>query len=780
MDPGKSKASEFERRASMRNSRRISVQGGEREAVLDDGDSDFDFAAMAVSDGFRPRDSHRPQLPAQHSSSHSTQRAPSISSAASASTPDLRSSRSTSENARPSTSSESPEGAVTSQHTSSPPQRPSSIAKPPRPATDSISQRHDGAMGRIQEMATLSREPTGSSISEPYFGQETPYQGPPGPSHPYGMTGSVATTSTTAMGESSLAVSRGPAHPYGMYPQATVDESGVIPAAAIPVGFPGMPSQYQRRLGPDGEEIADIIGPDGHTEQLPPYTRYPDETYARKVRDAEQSAVSPSLAAGAAVVGPSLAVPRASIAGAGGLGLATRNPEFEPADDLDSPQSRHSSRSFGTDASHDVINTAAADVAMSEKQTPTKKWQAWGKRRLWGIVPYWAICLGVVVLVVMAVVLGAVVGTVLSKQHSYKKPPKKDGSSYQYGGAPTVTVTYDATPIPTPTDLPELVTGAFSLPLMTNRVSSTCFNDTTQSQAWNCNVLLFAGMIMNVHRNDGGGYSISVTCNQSLTLANNVYSYGEQPFLIPSPMPMELVNDTFQPARGPAWFRMMPFNKTVILPEPVLSATPASSAPTQVVARNNFNNAFGTGPGDFKRKGIAQTGDKPWVCTWPETFLEIFIYPQQNSSWNKVPASGTSGSWPSATPAPGSPTSSPTYGGNGAGGGGPTTTGPYMPIDTTGWELPPPPYPRVIKIEERRIDSSPMPSCRQVEITGDGEPAKPVKDANGNDVVIYIVENEPPPPGVPATSQSTRISNSAIEYRDTSDISDCGCMWYIT
>lgn len=348
-----------------------------------------------------------------------------------------------------------------------------------------------------------------------------------------------------------------------------------------------------------------------------------------------------------------------------------------------------------------------------------------------------------------------------------------------------MTVTYDATPIPTPTDLPELVTGSFNLPLMTNRVSNTCFNDTTQSQAWNCNILIFATMIMKIQKNvhDGGGYSIGITCNQSLTLANNVYSYGEQPLVIPEPSPMELVNDTFQPARGPAWFKMMPFNKTVILPEPVLTASPSSSTPTQVVGRN-FNNAFGSSPGDFKRKGIAQTGDKPWVCTWPETFLEIFIYPKQNSSysgWPKASSSGTSGPWPSVTPAPGSPTSSNGYPpASTTGDSGATTTGPYMPVDTTGWEMPPPPYPRVIKIEERRIDRSPMPSCRQVEITGDGKPARPVKDANGNDVVVYIVENEPPPPGAPGTSQSNRLHNSVLEYRDSSEISDCGCMWFIT
>lgn len=362
-----------------------------------------------------------------------------IPSAGSSLTQDRGSSISSGENTQPSTPYEgagSTDDTAATQQRSWPAHRPrpSSISKPPRSAHDSISLPHDGAMGHIQEMSALNRQTTASTISEPYFGAEIAHPGPDGPSHPYGMyrqnvrstrTGSVATTSTTtAMPEGS----RGPAHPYGMYSQGTVDESTIIPEAAISAGFPGLAAPYHRRLGPDGEEIADIIGPDGHTEQLPPYTRYPDEAYARKVRDAEQSAVIPPAAVGAAVVGPPLAVPRASIAGAGGIGLAARNPEFDPADDLDSPQSRHSSRSFGTDASTHVINTGATTVAMSEKQTPAKKWQVWGKRRLWGIVPYWAMCLVIVVLAVMGIVLGSVVGTILTKQHS-RKVPKKGGNS---------------------------------------------------------------------------------------------------------------------------------------------------------------------------------------------------------------------------------------------------------------------------------------------------------------------------------------------------------------
>ena len=72
-----------------------------------------------------------------------------------------------------------------------------------------------------------------------------------------------------------------PAHPYAMYSQSGLDDETssvrdmhaippTVPAiqTAMPVGFPGLNNGYHRVLGPDGEE-QDIIGPDGHTEQLP-------------------------------------------------------------------------------------------------------------------------------------------------------------------------------------------------------------------------------------------------------------------------------------------------------------------------------------------------------------------------------------------------------------------------------------------------------------------------------------------------------------------------------
>ncbi|GME42132.1 uncharacterized protein LTHEOB_5489 [Neofusicoccum parvum] len=114
------------------------------------------------------------------------------------------------------------------------------------------------------------------------------FAGNSGPSHPYGMypqgtglarSSSVTTTSTIQTPQRSLS-NHGPAHPYAMYPQNVFEDPDEIQPAPvqnqIPVGFPGLGQGYHRQIGPDGEE-QDIIGPDGHTEQLPPYSRFPEE-----------------------------------------------------------------------------------------------------------------------------------------------------------------------------------------------------------------------------------------------------------------------------------------------------------------------------------------------------------------------------------------------------------------------------------------------------------------------------------------------------------------------
>ena len=88
----------------------------------------------------------------------------------------------------------------------------------------------------------------------------------------------MATTSTVRRPERSYSGPSGPTQPYGMYSQGTVpedDTNAILGLLAPPiVGYPGRDQNFERSLGPDGEDVDDLIGPDGYTEQLPAYSRY--------------------------------------------------------------------------------------------------------------------------------------------------------------------------------------------------------------------------------------------------------------------------------------------------------------------------------------------------------------------------------------------------------------------------------------------------------------------------------------------------------------------------
>ncbi|KAK4134872.1 hypothetical protein BT67DRAFT_284335 [Trichocladium antarcticum] len=872
MYPDSSGAGELERRNSTRNSFGLS---------LDDGDVEHDFL---VADGFRPI---RPD--AQMESSTLTPSASSFSSGASTLVGD--------------DSSDAPSMAG----------RPLSPSKPHTPQFALVLRLEPSGLRRH------ATDSTRSTASTAYIPADTPYRGPTRPSHPYEMypqnvklarTLSVRTSSTALSSESSYAGPMAPSHPSGLYLQSDGAGPDAVQAATIPLGFRGLPDQYQRQLGPDGEDVGDMIGPDGHTERLPPYTRYPDEAHVSESRatDGPPGAVrggSTISSAASSVPSPTIA----NVPGAGGMGMATRNPAFESTDDLHLQRS-HSSRSYTSDDTQRCIKLY--DGGMSEKGMPVGKWETWLRRRLCGVIPYRAIILTIVALVVMASISGAVIGTFVARQNksSHEDVPSEP--------------TFEAIPIPTPSDLAALPLGTYGMPLtsMSTRVSSTCFQDPALSRAWNCHPAI-SSLQLTVSKTNAD-YGVTLDCNQSLTLQNNVYSWGQQPPLIPKPVGLQLVRDMFEPSRGPAWFTLLSYNKTVIIPESWLGSAGSTSSPQQKARR-----AVTLGSGMPTRKGLAQRGDKAWICNWPETYLELFIYAQQNSNppdWkqpppifssptptpsssssapsspsssasslppftspppNSIPApitingayqSYTGGSYPpggegasggvgfggqelaaTATSSPrGSGSGSAGFGGQeldataassprGSGSGnaglsgqeldatptsgprgywpppqnlaqqhtGPppdgsfaaaaaTTTAsasldpnpappatppaPWGPIDTADSHVPP--YPRALKLEERRAPpaGAPLPRCTQVEIQGVNEEAKAVVDDAGSPVVVDILETEPRA-GAPVDGAGSRRRarwdraqrhSPLVARDDVPDISPCGCMWYLT
>ncbi|KAF4955804.1 hypothetical protein FSARC_11757 [Fusarium sarcochroum] len=736
MDSNNGKDSSISRHSSTRRSRSLRLSTG--SGVTDDG---YDLSAMMVADGFRPTDNATASSSTNPSSNSNTQHEPSLSSAESLSQPTA------------STKSSQPAARASSEITPAIRDRPSSISKPHR-NHDSLALRNDGTPAA--DRSHVRNNPSLSSDS-PIIRAESPYTGPSGPSHPYQMypqrTMSMATTSTAANAvvpeDRSYGGPRGPTHPYALYPQNTT--SGESSNPSIPVGFNGLGGSYQRQIGPDGEEAGDMIGPLGHMEELPPYTRYPDNAYVPKpTTQTPPSPVSPV----SPVSEPSSPTSTRNIPGAGGIGMATRDPEFSSTDDdLALPRTRPSVRSNVSEASQHDINTAAAEV--SEKPT-VNKWQRRAKKKLWGIVPYWAICLLIVGLVLMGIIMGAVIGTMLSRDHK-PPPPEHDGS-------PPTTTTYEPEVLTAiPTDLPPVATGRFAFPnIDPSQTASSCFNDSQQESAWSCDIVfpLYSIEIKDVSSPKSKtdvAYKLKIE-----TISNDrvTFPWDTRPPIIVDPVSLTLVNDTADSTRGIAWWLKTSYNKTVVVSDKDFRGKGKRGWDYDDKEDYEDYNSFHR----FKNKMVnVQVGEQPWVCTWPNTIVEIFIYPSENASIPLVrPTSTTSTSHDK-----------------------PTSTDPYtVPTGTGIWDWTIPPYPRVFKILERRVwDEDSIATCTQCEVVGNGTVCEPMKDDYGKEITVTIVEDEED-----STSSFSERSDvggkqfprDLFKRSSTPGLSDCGCLWRST
>lgn len=273
----------------------------------------------------------------------------------------------------------------------------------------------------------------------------TNFDGPlgSGPSHPYGMypqttmarNASISTTATQQPLQRSLSpsLSTGPSHPYGMYPQNVVEDEPPVPVVqtAIPVGFPGINTGFHRQIGPDGEE-QDIVGPFGHTEQLPPYSRYPEEGPTKASMAAEASATSidsrsnPMAASNAALLidadppaPPSPVSPVSPLAPIAPALLPQQRPETQTGNIAPRPATTSESAS---------LLTTSEDSIVTEKfePEPSIQKQSWRKKRLWGKVPVTVALVLLLLLLIFAIVLGAAIGTFLTKSKDKNKQEKDE------------------------------------------------------------------------------------------------------------------------------------------------------------------------------------------------------------------------------------------------------------------------------------------------------------------------------------------------------------------
>ncbi|EMC92719.1 hypothetical protein BAUCODRAFT_37619 [Baudoinia panamericana UAMH 10762] len=581
------------------------------------------------------------------------------------------------------------------------------------------------------------RRSVSSTSSRQFAGSSTPRLGA-GPSHPYGAypqgtlprTPSMATQSTLrAPRGQSAAAQNGPQHPYALYPQGVAedDDEELTEASPIPVGFTGLGQTYHRRRGPEGEE-QDIIGEDGHTEQLPPYTRYPEDAPEKMpllVPEAPRALHSRAPVAGS---DPTMSLMHTPI-----------QPSQTPQPQSMTDESNLRAGRPASIASAEARNDSFVTDSSTSKSWKEKTWKERRKTKLCGVPLGWVL-LVVGVAVFMVIVISAVIGGFLNHQKNEQKQILTSGG----------TSLYDASAIPTPVSAAP-PTGTYALSLSTpQEAQAACLVQSNQQAAWACNLAGNPAAVLTVVRppnvNQTGAY-------MSYSSSDKTISYGSQNYMMQTLWaPFMTVQDNDAPGDGPAYYFQQFYDKVVVVPESALTA------PTAAPGSNTKRQALDLAPGWLQQKQVASAGEKPWFCVWNNTFMEGFIYVQQ-------PIAST---YSLATPTP-TPTniSSPVT-------KSPATTAPItakvtLPSTTITWTGPPSAYaswathlaqyqtqggydydgydgndgnnnhkekrqydpdalydslsvyPKVVKIEERRLPGNTVqPYCQQYQILDDG------------------------------------------------------------
>ena len=336
----------------------------------------------------------------------------------------------------------------------------------------------------------------------------------------------------------------------------------------------------------------------------------------------------------------------------------------------------------------------------------------------------------------------------------------------------TLTTTFDANPLTTtPPGLPNLPTGTYALPISApSTVQNGCLMDTEQSKAWSCQIP-WSPLQVQVSGLPSATSPLSkneVIINYGNGSMQDCYQYGTQPPVLDDPQVLNLIIDNQEPDRGPAWFFQATYNKVVVVQEDLLSS-PYQTGTTESKRGVSPRGDKHPRPGHFMRKGVAQPGDKPWFCYWNGTLLETFLYVNLTSS--EAGQSSSTSTLPNPTQ-----TSQPTAASSG------------VSSSDNSWPVGPPlpAYPKVLKLQERRIPRGPQaipPYCIQNYITPDGT-SQPVMNSTNQPVTIYLKET-----GLETVTSMTgraiflaelELEERDVEIKERQTQGNCGCVWLAT
>ncbi|KAI9675555.1 MAG: hypothetical protein M1822_008908 [Bathelium mastoideum] len=447
---------------------------------------------------------------------------------------------------------------------------------------------------------------------------QSPFQGASGPSHPYALypqgvgvdrSSSIGTASTLRAPQRSESSATRPAHPYAMYSQNVFADPGdddVSPVdESIPVGFPGHANndRFHRRLGPEGEE-QDIIGPDGHTEQLPPYSRFPDNMDSKGLPVADD---------------PSSIVPQ-------GSGIVSQQVDstetlMPTTDDHNATTSQVNIPSARTSRTVEQMESGTAEKSWNEKSWREKQ----QTRFCAGKFPLWVLLLAAALVLFLAAIIGGLVGGFLAQNRAAAEAAQSSISSLQNSQ-----MLSDASPISTPPNLPQLPTGTFAVPVgIPQETQSSCLVNPAQVKAWSCQIPMEPHMApVNVVVDPPaamGGPPLAQVINPDL---GQPIQYGAQPPNF-GPSPLQLVIDQEAPGLGPAFYFSATYNKTVILDPSTFEPTTNAKRQEPSFGGNEDYGHFGN---SWPKRNEVSPGDQPWVCFWNDTFVELFIYDTRNTS----------------------------------------------------------------------------------------------------------------------------------------------------
>jgi hypothetical protein len=184
------------------------------------------------------------------------------------------------------------------------------------------------------------------------------------------------------------------------------EEDFALQQNPVPVGFPGLGGGYTRRIGPDGED-QDLIGADGHTEQLPPYSRYPE--------DGPEKApllIPTALHSRAPVAGTDPSMPLMH-------DMPQAGPQY-PAPQSMTDDSQMARNSVRGSTSHLVPSRSSSISTSRHEKKPwgEKTWKEKRKTRFCGVAFQWILLAGCVLVFIGAVLGGGIGGFVAGGQHA--------------------------------------------------------------------------------------------------------------------------------------------------------------------------------------------------------------------------------------------------------------------------------------------------------------------------------------------------------------------------